>query len=122
MKIPLWQPSITDSEIANVLSVFGDAYLGHGSYTHEFEERAASVIGVDSANVLACSTGHAALHIILSTILKPNSKILSPNFNNIADFQAVINAGHSLVLLDSECQDAICIPTIFGKNPSTWIL
>ena len=51
---------------------------------------------------MACSTGHAALHIILSTILKPNSKILSPNFNNIADFQAVINAGHSLVLLDSE--------------------
>ena len=30
----------TDSEIANVLSVFGDACLGHGSYTLELRRGA----------------------------------------------------------------------------------
>ena len=100
MKIPLWQPSITDQEKASVLNVFSEAY--HTARIHQFEEKAASLIGVDKFHILACSTGHAALHIILSTLLKERSKVLSPNFNNIADFQATINSGHTLLLLDSE--------------------
>ena len=100
--IPVWKPSIGQNEIDFMHAVFNEGYLGHGSYTDKFEAECAKNLSIDRSNLIACSTGHAALHLILNGLCSEGSFIGTPTFNNIADFQAVINNRCTPILLDSE--------------------
>ncbi len=81
--------------------VLDEGYLGHGSYSDEFESICSKTIGVERSNILSCSTGHAALHLIINTLCSEGSLVASPTFNNIADFQSIINNKCVPLLLDS---------------------
>ena len=60
MILQFWKPSIGRNEID--FTVFNGGYLGHGSYTDKFEAECAKKLSIDRSNLIACSTGHAALH------------------------------------------------------------
>ena len=99
--IPLWKPSIGTKERECINLVLNQGYLGHGSFSDEFESICCTILGVERSNILSCSTGHAALHLIINTICSEDSVVASPTFNNIADFQAIINNKCVPLLLDS---------------------
>tara|TARA_B100000073_G_scaffold328448_1_gene315006 strand:+ start:296 stop:1411 length:1116 start_codon:yes stop_codon:yes gene_type:complete len=99
--IPLWKPSIGKEESELIQSVLNLGYLGHGSYSDKFEVICSSILNINRENLLACSTGHAGLHLILNSLFSEESLIATPTFNNIADFQAILNNNCIPLLLDS---------------------
>ena len=104
--IPLWKPSIGKKESDLIQSVLNLGYLGHGSYSNEFEVICSKILNVNKENLLACSTGHAGLHLILNSLLSEKSLIATPTFNNIADFQAILNNKCIPLLIDSTDSDS----------------
>jgi perosamine synthetase len=68
--IPLSRPSITDEEIKNINEVLKTGKLSQGVYVDRFEEECAKFLGVDRENIVAVSSGTAALHLA-GTILQP---------------------------------------------------
>jgi dTDP-4-amino-4,6-dideoxygalactose transaminase len=51
--------------------------------------------------VVAESTGHAALHLALMAAgAGPGDEVITPSFNNVADFQAIVAVGASPVFCD----------------------
>ncbi len=99
--IPLWKPSIGKKEKESINEALLEGYLGHGSYSNKFEEKSAQILKLNKENILACSTGHSALHLIINALCPENFKIATPTFNNIADFQAILNNRCKPVLVDS---------------------
>ena len=99
--IPLWKPSLKNNEKEAINEVLLEGYLGHGSYTNKFEEKSAQILKLNTENLIACSTGHSALHLIINTLCPNNVNIATPTFNNIADFQSILNNRCIPVLLDS---------------------
>jgi perosamine synthetase len=67
--IPLNRPSITNEEIKNVNEVLKMGELAQGTWVDRFEEKCAEFLGVDRENIVAVSSGTAALHIT-GTILQ----------------------------------------------------
>ncbi len=75
-----------------------------GSYVGEFETDLNEHMGAGLRHAAALSTGHASLHLALLLIgAGPGDEIITPSFNNIADFQAILATGASPVFCD--CQD-----------------
>ena len=99
--IPLWKPSIGKEESESIQSVINLGYLGHGSYSNKFEIICSRILNINRENLLACSTGHAGLHLILNSLVSKESLIATPTFNNIADFQAILNNNCIPLLVDS---------------------
>ena len=99
--IPLWKPSIGKEESDSIQSVLNLGYLGHGSYSDKFEVICSRILNINRENLLACSTGHAGLHLILNSLFSEESLIATPTFNNIADFQAILNNNCIPLLIDS---------------------
>ena len=99
--IPLWKPSIGEKEKKSINEVLLEGYLGHGSFSNKFEEKSAQILKLNKENLLSCSTGHSALHLIINTLCPENGKIATPTFNNIADFQSILNNRCTPVLIDS---------------------
>jgi dTDP-4-amino-4,6-dideoxygalactose transaminase len=55
------------------------------------------------------STGHAALHLaLLLAGVGPGDEVITPSFNNVADFQAILATGAEPVLCDVD-DDTLCI-------------
>ena len=80
-----------------------------GASVGKFEEALKSVIGAKDRHVVAVSTGHAALHLAMILIgLEPGDEVITPSFNNIADFQAVLAVGAKPVFCDIR-EDTLCI-------------
>lgn len=72
-----------------------------GSYVGEFEAEIARVIEAPDRHVAAVSTGHAALHLaLLLAGVGPGDEVITPSFNNVADFQAILATGAEPVLCD----------------------
>ena len=68
-------------------------WLGMGSYVEEFENQIAKICNFPKKTdryIAAVSTGHAALHLSLLLMgVKQNDEVITPSFNNAADFQAI---------------------------------
>lgn len=65
------------------------------------EKEWAAFTGIDS--VVACSSGTAALHIVLECLrLPPGSKVLVPDYTMVAVPRAVVLAGHVPVFADCD--------------------
>lgn len=107
--IPVFKPVIEASEFKAASDALELGWLGMGGYVGDFEKALAQFIGIDDRFVVAVSTGHAALHLgLLLLDLKPGDEVITPAFNNIADFQAILAAGGTPVMCDIR-DDTLCI-------------
>ena len=111
-QIPVFKPLIEKEEIAAAVESLELGWLGMGSYVKQFEEAVADVCDFSpdcQKYVVAVSTGHAALHLSLLMIgVGPGDEVITPSFNNAADFQAIRACGAEPVLVDID-EDTLCI-------------
>jgi dTDP-4-amino-4,6-dideoxygalactose transaminase len=84
-------------------------WLGMGSFVGEFEQALQTYIGSPDRHVVAVSTGHAALHLSMMLAgVSEGDEVITPAFNNIADFQAILAVGAKPVMCDIR-DDTLCI-------------
>lgn len=108
-QIPVFKPFIEKEEIDAAVRSLEQGWLGMGSSVGKFEAALKDYIGCDDRYVVAVSTGHAALHLAMMLIdLKPGDEVITPSFNNIADFQAILAVGAKPVFCDIR-DDTLCI-------------
>lgn len=110
--VPVFKPLIEREEISAAVESLELGWLGMGSYVKAFEEAVAGVCGIepsDDRHVVAVSTGHAALHLSLLMMgVGPGDQVITPSFNNAADFQAIRACGADPVFVDV-VEDTLCI-------------
>lgn len=107
--VPVFKPLIQNEEIAAAVASLELGWLGMGSYVGKFEEALGACLEADDRHVVAVNTGHSALHLAMMLIgLKPGDEVITPSFNNIADFQAILAVGARPVFCDIR-EDTLCI-------------
>ena len=113
-QIPVFKPLIEKEEIAAAVESLELGWLGMGSYVQQFEKAVTSVcqLSIQSdKHVVAVSTGHAALHLSLLMMgVGPGDEVITPSFNNAADFQAIRACGAEPVFVDIN-ENTLCIDT-----------
>jgi dTDP-4-amino-4,6-dideoxygalactose transaminase len=108
-KIPVFRPLIEAEELDASRRSLELGWLGMGSYVGEFEEALKNFLGATDRYVAAVSTGHAAIHLgLLSMGVGPDDEVITPSFNNAADFQAILATGAEPVFCDID-EDSLCI-------------
>lgn len=108
-KIPVFKPLIDQEEIAASREALELGWLGMGSYVGQFEEALKTFFGASDRYVTAVSTGHAAIHLgLLAMGIGPGDEVITPSFNNAADFQAILATGAEPVFCDID-NDTLCI-------------
>jgi dTDP-4-amino-4,6-dideoxygalactose transaminase len=108
-EIPVYKPLLEKEELAACAAALELGWLGMGSYVSQFERAIQNLIGAEDRYVAAVSTGHAALHLgLLVAGVKPGDEVLTPAFNNIADFQAILATGAEPVFCDID-DKTLCI-------------
>lgn len=107
--IPVFKPLIQKEELEAVQKSLEVGWLGMGKSVGEFEQALAEFLDLKDRFVVVLSTGHAALHLaILLCDFERDSEIITPSFNNVADFQAILAAGCKPVFCDIE-ESSLCI-------------
>lgn len=107
--IPVFSPLIESDELEAAKEALEMGWLGMGAYVGQFEQELKSYIGAKDRYVAAVSTGHAALHLALMVAgVGPGDEVITPSFNNIADFQAIIATGAEPVFCDID-DTTLCI-------------
>lgn len=111
-QIPVFKPLIEAEEISAAVASLEMGWLGMGSYVQDFESAVAMVcqfIPDEGRQVVAVSTGHAALHLSLLMMgVGPGDEVITPSFNNAADFQAIRACGAAPVFVDIR-NDTLCV-------------
>ncbi len=108
-KIPVFKPLIEQEELNASREALELGWLGMGSYVGRFEKALIDYMAAADRHVVAVSTGHAALHLaLLSMGIGPGDEVITPAFNNAADFQAILATGAAPVFSDIE-EDSLCI-------------
>src|SRR5258708_27669472 len=80
-----------------------------GSYVGHFEDALKSDLEAHDRYIAVVSTGHAALHLgLLTAGVGPGDEVITPSFNNIADFQAILATGAAPVFCDIN-DETLCI-------------
>ena len=107
--IPVFKPLIQKEELEAVQKSLEVGWLVMGKSVGEFEQALAEFLDLKDRFVVVLSTGHAALHLaILLCDFERDSEIITPSFNNVADFQAILAAGCKRVFCDIE-ESSLCI-------------
>ena len=103
--IPVFKPLIEQVELDAATQALELGWLGMGSYVHAFEEAIHGFIEAGDRQVAAVSTGHAALHLALLVAgVGAGDEVITPAFNNIADFQAILATGARPVFCDIDAE------------------
>lgn len=110
MVFPVFKPFLGPEELAACAAALESKYLGMGSFVGELERSLAEILELgNSRHVVTFSTGHAAMHLGLLAIgVGPGDEVITPSFNNIADFQAIDATGARPVLCDVD-ERSLCI-------------
>lgn len=107
--IPVYKPLIEEEEVSACVEALRMGWLGMGSYVARFEQELKRFLQASDRHVAAVSTGHAALHVgLLAAGVGVGDEVITPSFNNIADFQAILATGARPVLCDIR-PDSLCI-------------
>lgn len=107
--VPVFKPLIEKEEIAASTKALELGWLGMGSFVNDFENELKKYLECNDRYVVSLSTGHAALHLgLLIAGVGPGDEVITPSFNNIADFQAIIATGAEPVFCDI-LLDTLCI-------------
>ncbi|MBG87619.1 MAG: aminotransferase DegT [Verrucomicrobiales bacterium] len=107
--IPVFKPLLLEDEFKASNEALENGWLGMGSYVGDFESAMQEFLGAEDRHCVALSTGHAALHLgFLLSGAGPGDEIITPSFNNIADFQAIIATRAKPVFCDID-EKTLCI-------------
>jgi dTDP-4-amino-4,6-dideoxygalactose transaminase len=107
--IPVFKPWIDEAEYAASRAALELGWLGMGSYVNQFEAAVRSYLRAEDRFVAAVSTGHAALHLALLVAgVGPGNEVITPSFNNVTDFQAILATGAEPVFCDVD-DATLCI-------------
>lgn len=108
--IPVFKPDLGEQEKAAASAALELGWLGLGSYVAEFEARLAELLELtEGRQVVAVSTGHAALHLgLLLAGVGQADEVITPAFNNVSDFQAILACGAQPVFCDVD-DKTLCI-------------
>jgi dTDP-4-amino-4,6-dideoxygalactose transaminase len=125
--IPVFRPLITEDETQACKNVLNVGWLGMGKNVGIFENDIMNYIGCHDRYVVAVSTGHAALHLgLILAGVGPGDEVITPSFNNIADFQAILATGASIVFCDiddrSLCIDLDKAESLFTQKTKAMIV
>jgi dTDP-4-amino-4,6-dideoxygalactose transaminase len=111
VSIPVFKPLLEDEEQAAVTEAIANGWLGMGAFVGQFEAALKELLEAEDRHVVAVSTGHAALHLaLLLAGVGPGDEVITPSFNNIADFQAIIATGAEPVFCDIDDQTLCLVP------------
>lgn len=107
--VPVFRPLIEQEELDAAVQSLKVGWLGMGRSVGQFEQALAEYLGLEGRYVVAVSTGHAALHLAMMLIgVGPGDEVITPSFNNIADFQAILAVGATPVFCDIR-DDTLCL-------------
>ena len=107
--IPVFKPLIQDNEIQAAVESLKLGWLGMGKDVGHFEDLLSQAVGAREKHVIALSTGHAALHLgLLLAGVRRGDEVITPSFNNVSDFQAILAVGAEPVFCDID-SDTLCI-------------
>lgn len=100
--IPVNEPLLGQPELANVEECLRTGWISSaGRFIEEFEQQWANYCGRSYG--IAVSNGSTALHVALSCLqLEPGDEVILPTFTIISCITAVLNAGGTPVLVDSD--------------------
>jgi perosamine synthetase len=100
--LPVSETSLGEREVGYVASCVRENWISSaGSYLRRFEAAFAERVG--SPHAVACSSGTAALHLLLASLeLGPEDEVILPAFTMIAVANTVVHAGGAPVLVDVE--------------------
>ena len=110
--IPVFKPLIENEEIQSARESLEVGWLGMGSYVNKFENKVRKICNIENSkerDLAAVRTGHAAIHLSLLMIgVKSGDEVITPSFNNSADFQAIKACGAEPVFVDID-KNTLCI-------------
>lgn len=102
-RIPVFKPYLGIDTRKAAVDALDLGWLGMGSYVQEFEARLEAVLEAGDRHVVAVNTGTSALHLAMLVLgIGPGDEVITPSFNNIGDFQAILAAGAEPVFCDIE--------------------
>jgi len=97
--IPYGKQSISKSDINNVVKVLKGDYLTTGPLVEKFEKKFRNK--VNSKYAVSCSSGTAAIHLVLLSIkLKKGDNVIIPAINFISAANLVSTTGANIFLAD----------------------
>ena len=107
--IPVFKPLLESEEFLAAQESLEVGWLGMGEAVGQFERALQKYIGFTDRYIAAVSTGHAALHLaMIIARVGPGDEVITPSFNNIADFQAILAVGAKPVFCDID-DETLCI-------------
>jgi len=107
--IPISKPEIGKEEIEAVKAVLESGMLAQGALVEEFEDRFASLLGVEYA--IATNSGTAALHTALASAgIKSGDEVITTAFSFFATASCVLMQGAKPVFVDID-------PRTYNINP-----
>lgn len=126
-KIPVFRPLLEAEELAASEAALRLGWLGMGRYVGDFEQSVLGMLETQDRHAVAVSTGHAALHLALMLIgVGPGDEVITPAFNNVADFQAILATGARPVFCDIDdttlCIDLADAETLVGPKTKAIIV
>lgn len=107
--IPVFKPLIEKEEFDASREALELGWLGMGSYVDEFEKGVKRYLQADDRHLAAVSTGHAALHLgLMIAGVGAGDEVITPSFNNVTDFQAILAVGAQPVFCDID-NETLCL-------------
>jgi dTDP-4-amino-4,6-dideoxygalactose transaminase len=100
-QVPVFKPLLEQNEREAAVAAIDLGWLGMGSYVAEFEKQLSAYLGLTDRRLAAVNTGHSALHLAMVVAnLGPGDEVITPSFNCVSDFQAIMQVGAEPVLCD----------------------
>jgi perosamine synthetase len=102
--LPIAKPDLTGNELQYVIDAVESSWISSaGSYVDAFEARFTEF--THSSFGVACCNGTAALHLALLGLgIGPGDEVIVPTLTYVASVNAIVHAGATPVLVDSEPQ------------------
>lgn len=108
-QVPVFKPLLEQEETDACVEALRMGWLGMGSYVDRFERALAEFLGLDGKYLACVNTGHSALHLALEAAgVGPGDEVITPSFNCVSDFQAILTVGAEPVLCDV-LDETLCI-------------
>ncbi|MGV8948018.1 MAG: DegT/DnrJ/EryC1/StrS family aminotransferase [Candidatus Paracaedibacter sp.] len=90
MNIPVFKPYIEEEEINAAVESLRLGWLGPGGYVKKFEEEITAYLGLQDKYMISVNTGTSAVQLALKICnVSQGDEVITPSFNNIADFQCI---------------------------------
>jgi UDP-4-amino-4,6-dideoxy-N-acetyl-beta-L-altrosamine transaminase len=112
--IPYGQHSIDETDIAAVVSVMRSGALTNGPAVAKFEAALGEVTG--ASEVVACSSGTAALHLAVAALeAAPGDRLIVPTLTFLATVNAARYVGAEVVFSDVDASTGLVEPQHFDE-------